>query len=76
MASNAEILAKLQADLAKYEAARDKILNGGQDIGIGPDRVRYPDLETIEARIKEIRFEIQRLQDGVTHSLPLFSHRA
>jgi len=72
--SNAEILAQLEADLALYVAARAKSLNG-EDVSIGPNHVRRTPIAVIEQRIRELRFDIQRLKDGVSHSTTVFSHR-
>ena len=66
-------LAELQAELAKYEATRDKIL-GGQEYSVADRRLRRPDLATIERRISELRFAIARAQ-GQTTTYPLFGAR-
>ena len=68
------VLSDLQADLAIYIAARAKIING-EEISIGNMRLRRSSLEFVEKKIKELRFDIARLQDGISHSLPVFRHR-
>ena len=73
--STASELARLQTDLALYEGARNKILGGAQDVTIGDVRIVRGGLPGIEAKIASIRFDIARLQDGVSHSYPEFIRR-
>jgi hypothetical protein len=69
-------LTDLQADLALFVAARDKILLG-EAVTIGNMSLRRPQLPFVEKRIQELRFDISRLQStgGVSHSVPVFTNR-
>jgi len=57
-------LAELQEDLAKYKAARDRILEGGQASGTGGANVTRANLETIEKRIENLEARIALAKKG------------
>lgn len=67
-------LSELEAELAKYEAARDKVLNC-QEWSTSEMRISRPNLEGIEKKITSLRFAIARAK-GQTTTYPLFSTRS
>jgi hypothetical protein len=73
-----QTLAELQADLVKYVAARDSILDAGQTTDIDGLRVEKARLDILEKKIKELRQEITLAGSSgrLRHSVAVFGgHR-
>jgi len=64
MATTAEKLARVQADLVKYRAARDAILTGGQSVDIGSRSLTRADLEKLQAYIDKLEAKEDALLRG------------
>lgn len=67
-------VATLQAELTKYEAARDAILEGSQSYTVNGRSVTRANLETIERKITELQSRIDFLStsSGSRVRRPLF----
>lgn len=63
-------LTDLQAELALYVTARNKILSG-QEISIDKIHIRRANLKDVERRIQEINMQIARI-NGTNVTYPLF----
>lgn len=63
-------IAEMQAELAVYIAARDKILLGGVSVKIGEMAITRANLETLEAKISQLRTDIYRATKGATVRFP------
>lgn len=73
-------LTELQADLATYKAARDRILTGAQEASLGGQRSRQAELAEINRAIRELetRIALARASSGgvrVTHTQAVFQGR-
>ena len=64
MATTAEKLAQVQADLVKYRAARDAILIGGQSVDIATRSLTRADLEKIQNYIDKLEGKEDALLRG------------
>lgn len=68
-------LSELQADLAKYRASRDKILDNAQEIGSTSGRSQtFASLATIERTISDLERRIALARNGgrITSSKVIF----
>jgi hypothetical protein len=64
MATTAEKLAQVQADLVKYRAARDAILVGGQAVSVSTRTMTRGDLNDIMKWIDKLEMKEDQLSRG------------
>jgi len=70
-------ITEIQERLARYKDRETKILEGNQSYQVGRSQFTHADLDTVQAKIKELEHDLAMAQTGdrLSHNTTVFGGR-